>query len=270
LIRKPGILVISHGSRDEGWTAAVDESVSALRVGLPEGVETEATFLELVPGRLIQDGLDRLEAAGVTDLLAIPLFVSSGSTHVDEIGWALGAYTAARTETELAPYRVTARLTYGRPVDDDGEFVEILRERASGLSRDPARECVLLIGHGSEQPGFREAWVRGLSSLAMKVKEAGGYADAEWATLRPDRAADAVSAMRERQGNGAEVLAVPVLLSEGYFTKEAIPRRLEGLGCRYNGRALMPHPLVVRWLRRQALQWLDGWAEADGRSGNTG
>jgi sirohydrochlorin ferrochelatase len=98
---KPGLLVISHGSREAGWVALVDDSVEAARVQLESSLPIEAAFLELVEGRLIQDGIDRLEEAGVTHLFALPLFVSSGSTHVDEIGWALGAYPKPRTETEL-------------------------------------------------------------------------------------------------------------------------------------------------------------------------
>lgn len=253
--QQSGILVISHGSRDNGWVSLVDETVEAVRAGLPHGVPVQAAFLELVEGRLIQNGIDRLEEAGVTDLLAIPLFISSGSTHVAEIGWALGVYPEAGTETDLMPFRVSAQLFYGRPVDDDPEFAEILQERLSVLSSDPARECVLLIGHGSDLPGFHEAWRRGLTSLASQVREAGGYADAEIAMLRPDMAADAVRSLRRRRP-GAEVLAVPVFLSEGYFTKEVIPRRLAGLGCRYDGRPLMPHALVAGWILRQAEDWL--------------
>ncbi|WP_123043460.1 sirohydrochlorin chelatase [Cohnella candidum] len=255
MARKPGILVISHGSRESGWVAAVDHTVNAARAGLPAGTPVETAFLELVEGRLIQDGLDRLEAAGVTEVLAVPMFLSSGSTHVDEIGWALGAYPEVRTETDLEPFRVGAELTYGRPIDDDPEIVDILLERLSGLSEDPARECVLLIAHGSEWPGFHEAWRRGLSSLASSIRERGGYAETAFAMLRPDMVADTVGKLRERNP-GAEVIALPVFLSEGYFTKEAIPRRLEGLGCRYDGKTLMPHPLVAKWLERQASEWL--------------
>ncbi|MBW5445757.1 cobalamin biosynthesis protein CbiX [Cohnella sp. CFH 77786] len=253
--RKPGILVISHGSSENGWVALVDETVNAARAALPADTPVEAAFLELVGGRLIQDGIDRLEREGVTDLLAIPMFVSSGSTHVDEIGWALGAYPEARTETDLEPFRVGAALTYGRPIDDDPEFAEILLERLSGMSADPAAECVLLVGHGSEWPGFHEAWRDGLTSLANAVRERGGYAAAGIAMLRPDMAAETVRSLREKRPDAA-VLALPVFLSEGYFTKEVIPSRLEGLGCRYEGKTLMPHPLVAQWVQRQAEAWL--------------
>lgn len=256
MVRTSGILVISHGSRDRGWVASVDKAVNAARAALPTDVPVEVAFLELVEGRLIQDGIDRLEAAGVTELLAIPLFVSSGSTHVDEIGWALGAYPTARTETDLQPIRVKADLTYGKPIDDDPEFAAVVLDRLSALADSAASSsCVLLIGHGSDLPGFQEDWRRGLTSLASKVREAGGYADAEIATLRPDRTAYSVRLLRERHPD-ADILAVPVFLSEGYFTKEVIPRRLDGLGCRYDGRTLMPHAQTVRWIVRQATEWL--------------
>jgi sirohydrochlorin ferrochelatase len=255
MARQPGILVISHGSRESGWVSLVDETVEKACASLPPGVKVEAAFLELVDGHLIQDGICRLEEAGVTHFLALPLFVSSGSTHVDEIGWALGAYPEVRTETDLEPFEVHAELTYGYPIDDDPEIADILLSRLAVLSCDASLESVLLICHGSEHAGFHEAWTRGMTSLASMVRQRGGYADAEIAMLRPDMAAGAVERLRERSP-GTEILAVPVFLSEGYFTREVIPKRLEGLGCRYAGHTLMPHPLVVRWLVRQASEWL--------------
>lgn len=273
---KPGILVISHGSRVGEWVSRVDEAVGAMRLeGTFASSETgtatkgsasdgddwlipvEAAFLELVPGRLIQDGIDRLEAEGVTDMLAIPLFVSSGSKHVSEIGWALGAYAEPAVETELTSMRVKASLTYGRPIDADPEIVTVLLDRSRRLldGGDPAETAVLLIGHGSEHAGLHEAWASGLAALAAEVKEQGGYADAEIAMLRPDMARDAVGSLRSRRP-GCEVLALPVFLSEGYFTQEVVTGRLSGLGCRYDGRTLMPHPLIAQWIARQAQDWL--------------
>ncbi|MBB6734021.1 sirohydrochlorin chelatase [Cohnella zeiphila] len=254
---KPGVLVIGHGSRDERWVERVEETVRGVRKSLP-GVPVACGYLELVDGRLIQDGIDRLEAEGVTDLLAIPLFVSEGSTHVDEIGWALGAYAEPRRPTDLERYRVESRLTYGRPIGDDPEIVDALLDKlaASGLSEEPAREGLLLIGHGSEEAWFYEKWRSGLEGLAARMKQRGGFADATAALLRPDEAADRVRAMRSGSGTELRVLAVPVFVSEGYFTSEVIPKRLAGLGCRYAEGALIPHPKVADWVVRQAKEWL--------------
>ncbi|WP_230986720.1 sirohydrochlorin chelatase [Cohnella fermenti] len=255
---KPGILVIGHGSREAHWAASVEEAVGAVREAL-RPVPVEAAYLELVEGRLIQDGIDRLEAAGVTDILAIPLFVSAGSTHVDEIGWALGAYEEPRRETDLERIRVRARLTYGRPIADDSEIADVLLDRvaeASGLEgREAAEIALLLVGHGSEEPWFYEEWHRGLDGLAALMKERGGYADAGVATLRPDEVAAAVRSLKER-APGLVVAAVPVMISEGYFTSSVIPRRLDGLGCVYAESSLLPHPKLQEWIRRQASLWL--------------
>lgn len=251
---KPGVLIISHGSRVREWVSLVDETVRMIAVRAD--VPVVASFLELVEGRLIQDGIDQLEAAGVTDMFVIPLFVSSGSTHVEEIGWALGAYDKTAVDTDLQPFRVRCSLTYGQPIDADPEIVEVVLERLSGLSTEPAKECLLLIGHGSEHDGFYEGWQRGLSALAEAVRTKGGYAGAGIAMLRPDTAAAAVRALKERNP-GCEVLAMPVFLGEGYFTREVVPQRLNGLGCRYNGRTLMPHPNIAQWISRQIAGWLN-------------
>nr|WP_281067882.1 CbiX/SirB N-terminal domain-containing protein [Cohnella thailandensis] len=251
-------MVISHGSREEMWVTSVEETVAAVREALSP-VIVESAYLELVEGRLIQDGIDRLEAAGVTHILAIPLFVSAGSTHVDEIGWALGAYEEPRRPTDLERMRVRAKLAYGKPIADDPEIADVLRDRvAASMAGDGRRAdeiSLLLIGHGSEDAWFYEEWHRGLEGLAALMKERGGYADAKVATLRPDEVAGRVSELRE-SNPGSFVAAVPVMISEGYFTSAVIPRRLEGLGCGYAESSLLPHPKLQEWIRRQAAQWL--------------
>jgi sirohydrochlorin ferrochelatase len=254
---KPGLLVISHGSREAGWVALVDETVEASRRELSCELPIETAFLELVEGRLIQDGIDRLEASGVTHIFALPLFVSSGSTHVDEIGWALGAYPKPRTETDLAPYRVAVKLSYGKPMEDDPELVGVVLDRLKEMSTYSASESILLIGHGSSEPVFQEAWEQGLAAISEQLIRFGGYGACSSALLLPNQVQERWESLRSSHP-GNTIVVVGLFLSEGYFTKEVIPRRLEGLECHYNGRALMPHPMVANWIIRHTLDWLEG------------
>lgn len=258
---KPGILVIGHGSRDDGWTALVGKAINDTRSSLGD-VRVEGAFLELVEGRLIQDGIDRLEAAGVTHIFALPLFISSGSTHVDEIGWALGAYTQCRTSSDLERFRIDAALTYGRPFDDDPEVVRILLDRLGSLLRpgeDAGRFQVLFIAHGSDQDGFREEWRRMLDGLAAKVKKLAGFRGTRSAMLRLDEVALRMAELgSEEESADEEVLVVPVFLSAGYFTKTVIPRELDSLShrYRYDGTTLLPHSQISSWIGRRAVEWL--------------
>ncbi|NKI24650.1 hypothetical protein HFN20_26215, partial [Paenibacillus dendritiformis] len=117
---RSGLLVISHGSPDGSWVTLVDEAMA--QAAWPEGVPIASSFLGCVPGRTIQDGIDELEAQGADAIGVIPLFVSGGSTHVDEIAYALGVTSAPLADTELAPFRLRAQVRYGRPLDGAALF----------------------------------------------------------------------------------------------------------------------------------------------------
>ncbi|TDF95489.1 sirohydrochlorin chelatase [Paenibacillus piri] len=249
-----GILVISHGSRSAEWVRLVDEAVGAMKV--PQGIPVFSSFLEIVEGRLIQDGITHLEELGVTDIIAVPFFVSSGSTHLDEISFALGVKPEPVLPTEMKPFAVRARIHFAAPIDDDPDIAAVLYEKMKPLSIDPAREIVLLVGHGSAEQGFHQRWRDGLERLADRVRELGGFAEADTAMLLPDELPGAMERWRRYKPQHT-VLAVPLFLSEGYFTNDVIPSRLSGYPHKYNGRALLPHPLLSRWMERQTAPFLE-------------
>ncbi|SFI70426.1 Sirohydrochlorin ferrochelatase [Paenibacillus sp. UNC496MF] len=278
---KPGILVISHGSREAGWVKLVDDAVAAVAASAgfafePDGESGDAvpiasSFLEIVEGRLIQDGIDRLVAEGVSELYVLPLFVSSGSTHADDIAQAFGAppVSAARPG-ELAPFRVPAgvRVRMGQPIDDDADIAELLHGNIAPLSEAPARERLLLIAHGSREAVFHGRWRAGMKRLTARLRARGGFAGADIAMLLPDQAACKLRALQRRHPGDA-FLVVPLFLSEGYFTRTVIPKRLEGLAYRYNGRALLPNPCIAGWMERQIRKWLaELGAAGDGHLGS--
>lgn len=260
--RKYGVLVISHGSREADWVTLVDEAVAEVRV--PEGVSIYSSFLEIVEGRLIQDGIDALEAQGVTDIYVLPLFISSGSTHIDDIGQGFGEPPVSDREGDLGIFTVrSARVTVGPPIDDDPEIAEILLANIRELSQDPANEAVLLVAHGSKEAVFHGRWRQGMQRLAERICELGGFRRAETAMLLPDQASCVLGAIQRREPETA-VLVAPLFLSQGYFTRTVIPKRLAGRQYRYNGKTILPHPFAARWMERQVATWLDGFTNRQG------
>lgn len=243
-----GVLVISHGSRNEEWVRLVNEAVAPLKEGMAYPVF--CSFLELVEGRLIQDGIDALERLGVTKIIVVPLFVSSGSTHLEEIAWALGVKADCRVETDIERFRIEAEVFMCAPMDADDEVVAILCEKLASLSQDPSKEIVLLIGHGSHLPDFYERWERMLSEAAGKLKQLGGFLAADSAMLLPDQLKEKLAFWRSAHPE-LSIIAAPFFVSEGYFTSKVIPEKLKGFHVRYNGQALLPHPLISRWMKRR-------------------
>lgn len=255
---KFGVMVISHGSRSKKWVQLVDDAVAGVR--LPGDMPVVAAYLELVEGRLIQDGIHMLEEQGVTDIIAVPLFISSGSTHIDEISYALGVQEKPTLPTDLVPFQRNAAIHFASPIDDDPDIAQILFEKVRELSIDPSRELLLLVGHGSVEKGFHLQWRSGMERLAARLKDLGGFSDAASAMLLPDQVRFKLG-LWQRSKPGYRVIVAPLFLSEGYFTKEVIPSRLEGCEYSYNGKAMLPHPLVSKWIERQALSMLPSKSE---------
>lgn len=248
IMSKVGVLVISHGSRDKGWVDLVDEAVTAIH--LPADVPIYASYLELVEGRLIQDGITSLEAQGVTDIIVVPLFVSSGSTHIDEISYSLGVIKQPLLETDMKPFDIKARIHCTSPIDDDPVIAEIIYDKIKELSESPTQEILLLIGHGSQEEGFHHKWLQGLEQLAGRLKALGGYDEAGVAMLLPDQVHSKMTEWADKKP-GHTVIVAPLFLSEGYFTNQVVPSRLKGFAYKYNGRALLPSPLISKWMEEQ-------------------
>ncbi|UHA74714.1 sirohydrochlorin chelatase [Paenibacillus sp. 481] len=258
---KPGLLVISHGSRSAAWVALVDEAIA--QANWPEGIPVVSSFLECVPGRSIQDGIDELEAIGVNAIGVLPLFVSSGSTHVDEIAYALGVKAESLVETDLEPFAVRARIYYGQPLDGDEAVLDMLASRLKGLRVAGERDGVLLIAHGSPHEPFQTRWHEGLSHLGRMLLERGLCAYADHALLCCEDVAGAARQLRVRtEAMGGQVVVVPLFLSTGYFTNQVIPERLSGETVEYDGQTLLPHPALSVWLEQEALRVLDTMHES--------
>lgn len=250
----PGVLVISHGSRDPKWVRLVDEAL--LELEIPENVPIVAGYLELVEGQSIQDGIDALERQQVTDLIVIPLFVSSGSTHIDEIRYAFGVQAEPTIETDLEPFQIRSRIHFTAPLDDDPSVVQILLEHLQQLSRQPDAEVMLLVAHGSKEQFFFTKWYRALKSIAIQLQQQGKLAAVETAMLLPNQVPCKIKVLTKKYPQHS-ILVLPLFLSEGYFTRTVIPSRLEGYPHRYEGKALLPHPRISRWIESKVSSVLE-------------
>lgn len=232
--------MIAHGSSKKDWVKLVERAVD--QVQLDDPVVT--CFLEMVEGRSIPDGIKELEAQGVTEMIVVPLFVSSGSTHIEEISYLLGINKAPKLEMDEQPLEIKADVCLCPAMDDHPLIAEILIERAKEMSTDPAEEVVLLVGHGSDVDGFQQIWEKVMESLAAQIRQEGGFADAAFATIHPDNLHQQLS----RLSRNHRVIVLPLFLSEGYFTRNVIPSRMEGLNYTYTGKTYLPSPLISRWI----------------------
>ena len=278
-----GILLLAHGG-DPAWNAEIEK----LRVAVSSR-EPAALALGMADPGTLQAGVDALEAKGVTRIAAVPLFVNSRSEVMDQTRYALGLADKPSEVMLSAAERMKGmkmppgmmhhhmnmfslaqvKLKPGTSVVlasalDDSPFVSrVLLERAKALSREPAKETVILVAHGPVDDAAVAHWDRDLAAHAARIVKDGGFRAARTALLRDDAAPEvrgrSVAALRglieAARGDGGRALVVPVLIARGGI-EDKIPRDLAGLDFAWSGDALLPHAGFDRWVLDRAEEAL--------------
>jgi sirohydrochlorin cobaltochelatase len=275
-----GVLLLAHGGKPE-WNERVHAIASAVDARQP----TEVAF-GMATRPNIQAAIDRLQARGVTRIVAVPLFVSSHSSVITSTEYLLGL------RSEMPPdLKIFARMSHGtgghgghgdgdhgsashhspedntRPViarvpisitpalNDHPLVAAILADRAKEISRDPSAEALILVAHGPVPEADNEKWLKDMGELAKSISGQVRFKSSDYLTVRDDAPKPirdaATEALRElvsrRTAEGSRVLVVPLLLSYGGI-EEGIRKRLEGLEYEMARHALIPDDRIVTWV----------------------
>jgi sirohydrochlorin ferrochelatase len=106
------------------------------------------------------------------------------------------------------------------------------------------------------EKGFHLRWRKGLEQLAASLKIVGGFDEVDVAMLLPDQVKRKMKSWMKKKPEHTVIVA-PLFLSEGYFTNQVIPLRMQGFSYKYNGKAMLPHPLISRWMEKQIRQMIE-------------
>ena len=276
IVEAQGILLLAHGGRDD-WNQKVLDLASQVDSTRP----VEVAF-GMANKRTIQEALRRLEERDVTEVVAVPLFVSSHSSVFRATEYLLGSREEAPPQLE-AFARMGARRSSGSSGSDPGFawttpvetaipisltmaldghalVAEILLSRAAEVSQTPEEEVVVLVAHGPSSGEDNAVWLENMSTLVEQMRPRTRFSRIEHLTVRDD-ASDPVrdQATAELRAvveavveEGKTVLIVPLLLSYGGI-EVGIRRRLEGLPYRMARQALLPDERLSEWVLIQAM-----------------
>lgn len=274
---RPGVLLLAHGG-SEAW----DANVHAIAAKVNESQPIEVA-LGMATRANIQAAVDRLQARGVTSIIAVPLFVSSHSSVITSTEYLLGlrkempkdlalfarmshgpaggdhAGHGAPPEDGTVPVRVRVPVRMTQALDAHPLVADIVASRAQELSKEAGAEAVVLVAHGPTADDVNERWLVNLREVALSVRSRTPFASVDAITVRDDAPApvreaatrDLRALVEKHSALGRRVILVPVLLSFGGI-EEGIRKRLEGLHYVMATRALAPDARLVEWVRAMA------------------
>lgn len=219
-----GVLLLAHGG-SAAWNASVEAVARQVDADHP----TEVAF-GMATRAAIAGAVDRLLARGSTEIVAVPLFVSSHSSVITSTEYLLGLRPdapkdlalfakmnhgthapaaagssaandphAAHAAPAAAPVDPTSPIAVRVPLRMTPAFnrhaivAAIVTDRARSISVDPAREAVVLVAHGPVPDDDNRKWLADMAVLAEGVRAAVPFAAIDVITVRDD----AGPAMRE-------------------------------------------------------------------------
>ena len=275
---KVGVLLLAHGGKPE-WNERVTAVAKTVDVAAP----TEVAF-GMASRASIQRAVDQLASRGVTQVIAVPLFVSSHSSVITSTEYLLGL--RAEAPKDLAVFAKMDHSSHGAPAADHSAHAPhapaadpaspivsslpirmtpalnrhpligaIVADRARSISVTPQTEAVIVVAHGPVPDEDNRRWLEDMAVLAEQTRKSAPYASVEYMTVRDD----AGPAMREaatrelrdkvqaQVASGRKVLIVPHLMSFGGI-EQGIRKRLEGLDYTMTTQALMPDERIVKWV----------------------
>jgi sirohydrochlorin ferrochelatase len=235
----------------------------------------------------IQTAVNALTARGVTEIVAVPLFVSSHSSVVTSTQYLLGLradapadlatfakmshgsapgatghdHHSADPSDATQPVKSSVPIRMSSALDGHPIVAAILADRARAISTDPAREAVILVAHGPVNEVENQRWLDNMAVLAGGIANDRAYASLDWMTVRDDAPAairDAATTelralVEKRRYAGNRVLIVPVLLSFGGI-EQGIRKRLDGLDYVMAPQAIMPDDRLADWIKAQVAK----------------
>lgn len=190
-----GVLIMAHGG-SEKWNQHVKDAADPLKEKYPvEFAWGMANYVTL------QESINRLEKQGVSEIIAVPLFISSYSPIIRQNEYLFGmrdsladgamplmhhteeyvGMTGAEVDSSdyihgmlmppnLPQLNINAKVTMTSALDDHDVVAEILHDRIAALSNNPANETVLLVAHGPSREDDNAKWIKNMESLSRKIQ----------------------------------------------------------------------------------------------------
>ena len=248
-----GVVVIAHGAPMPQWNAKVMGFVASVKCQYP----IESAFLDFAGERTLERAVRKLEEKGATNILVVHLAPSSYSNHHEELSYLaglrkdLGFYTA---QTE-PPMKSPSRFAVSPCMDDHPLVAEILTQYARELSRESAKESLVLVGHGPVEEVENIMWVRQLARIGKEITKSLPFKEVACMTLRSD-AADLIREqahedLREtaqRLSAQGRVIVVVYSVGSSMLQKEVehITKGIPSIAISNKG--IMDHPNAVKWV----------------------
>jgi hypothetical protein len=249
--REIGVVIMPHGST-QPWNDAVERTIEPLKskykIEIAYGMGDQA---------IIQDAVARLEQQGMKRIVFVRMYALSDQMKP------LTDYILGLTETPAdhghdhdaaAPPQIRSAALFSTVggYEEYPGIAEVVCERIKEVSKDPAKETVILLAHGSRTDEDNAKWLSVMNANIERVKKdprcaalksiKAATVREDWPKQREQAVAEVRNMIQEGAKNGPVLVIANRLYGSGPYKKF-----LKDLEYVLNEKGLV-HPVLTRWL----------------------
>ncbi len=206
-----GTILVAHGA-SEAWNRPVLELADSVRTDGSGPVEVAFLMGQAAPSHKLSDAMQKLAAEGVSEIVVVPILVSSSSEHYSQIRAMAGVSDSsapdAAAQHSMAgmksmstaqhsmagmhdmsmakPAAVHVPVVVTPALDGAPAVAEVLADRARALAEDPSGQALFIIAHGPNSAERYAGWMQTLRPLADTVRAHTGFRDVKIGLVRDD------------------------------------------------------------------------------------
>ncbi len=279
--RKVGVLLVNHGSHSPTWRKALldlEETVEPALLADGRVAVVATAFMEYTEPS-IATRLQELDAAGVTDVVMVPVFLTVSPHSFDDIPTIIGQKTDPKSLEMLKlegikRYTPRARVHMTALLDFEEILERNVLRRVRALSKAPAEEGLVLVAYGDKT--YEKEWAKLLEDVGRYVADRTGveaYTHAWCGHLVHYDSAKTTEGVERVLATKQRALVVPVLVAHDEMFQVGIIGKgiaaVEDSKARvaYRPDAILPDPGVTAWVEQSVRDALDGLGVAKREDG---
>jgi hypothetical protein len=250
-----GVVIMPHGA-NQLWNDAVDRVIAPLR----STYSIEMAYGMADP-RIIQDAVSRLEARQIRRIIFVRLYALAGHLQA-RTDYILGlaespvpdSHGGGHNSRTAPPHQIRSAALFASfgGYEESSDVSRILHERIVEISREPARETVILVAHGEKTEEGNARWLSTIQTHIDRLKQ-----DPHCAQLRTIRAATVREDWPEQREKAVDDVRRMIQDASQHGRALVIANRLygsgpyrtlfDGLEYTLNDKGLA-HPVLTEWL----------------------
>ncbi len=279
---KVGVLLVAHGSKSSNWVAMIQSLVDQVReplLGNPGVKEVRLAYIqENKPS--IADEMRAFDAAGIEEVIIVPLLVGTESTMTNRyLVYLAGIKSEAKAIKQLENegfdiYYPRARVSLAPAFSDSEVLKKNILRRVGELKGEDSGEdmSILLVGYGDQVYGQQtEAMMESIGRYLKIKTDIDTVAFAFCGKLTDYSGAPVVEAIKELLELEREVLVVPVLLGVDEMLQvntiqaaiNAVPTSSK---VRYRPDAVLPDAEANKWILEKVREASQRISDAGGKT----